>query len=215
MRKHIASALKLRSKSIQTAISAYNEAAAALSPRRSQVSWDDVVEFSYLSEFDILRDTRNDVRERNWATQKNRMLMQEFFKLIRAENELPRLHQEIQRLITYMQDEERTLKGVAKMLDDKDPALGLQVLLHWQERGRFNDLHRRRLLSIKRLQGFSPMNNRFFWPGVAVKQGPVNDADPHIPLVDDVDVSDIEEEDIEEDIDGELDVALSVAADLQ
>ncbi|KAE9385347.1 hypothetical protein BT96DRAFT_1007129 [Gymnopus androsaceus JB14] len=88
MRKHIATALKLRSKSIQAAIAKYNEAAASMSPPRRRISWEEVVEFSYLSEFDILRDTREDVRERKWATQKNRVLMQEFFKLIRAENEL-------------------------------------------------------------------------------------------------------------------------------
>ncbi|KAE9391191.1 hypothetical protein BT96DRAFT_945545 [Gymnopus androsaceus JB14] len=102
------------------------------------------------------------------ATQKNRMLMQEFFKLIRAENELPRLHVEIRQFFTYMSDEEQRLKAIAKDLEELDPALALQVILHWKEHGRFNDIHRQRLLSIKRLDGFDFSNNKYFWPGVAV-----------------------------------------------
>ena len=215
MRKHIANALKLRSKSIHTAITAYNEAAAALSPPRRRVSWEDVVEYSYLSEFDILRDTREDVRERKWATQKNRMLMQEFFRLIRAENELPRLHIEIQRLFTYMRDEELLLLGMAKALEPTDPALALQLTLHWQERGRFNELHRRRLLSIKRLDGFDFSNNKYFSPGVAVaKPGFTQEAEMSVsPWLDEDPGSELEEEDDDDELDGELDVALSIALD--
>jgi len=75
MCKHIGQSLKNRSKSIQNAIAAYNEAAAALNPPRRKIAWDEVVDFSYLSEFNILRDTREDVRERKWATPQNRLLM--------------------------------------------------------------------------------------------------------------------------------------------
>ena len=64
MRKHIGQSLKNRSKSIQAAIVSYNEAAAKLSPPRRKITWDEIVDFSYLSEFDILRDTCEDVRER-------------------------------------------------------------------------------------------------------------------------------------------------------
>ncbi|KAE9395669.1 hypothetical protein BT96DRAFT_825924, partial [Gymnopus androsaceus JB14] len=128
-------ALKLRSKSIQSAIESYNTAAAALSPPRQHISWDQVLDYSYLSEFVILKDTCDDVRTRPWATQKNRMLMQEFFKLIRAENELPRLHQEIKRLFSYMAQEEERLKGFASQISAEDLALALQVELHWLERG--------------------------------------------------------------------------------
>ncbi|KAE9385731.1 hypothetical protein BT96DRAFT_751051, partial [Gymnopus androsaceus JB14] len=91
---------------------------------------------------------------RKWATQRNRMLMQEFFKLIRAGNELPRLHVEIHWFFTYMSDKEQRLKAIAKDLEELDPALALQVILHWQEHGCFNDIHHQRLLSIKRLNGF-------------------------------------------------------------
>ncbi|KAF9066910.1 hypothetical protein BDP27DRAFT_1226734, partial [Rhodocollybia butyracea] len=57
MRKHLANALKICSKSIQLAIEVYNKAAAELSPSRQSISWDEVLDYTYLSEFDILRDT--------------------------------------------------------------------------------------------------------------------------------------------------------------
>ncbi|KAE9387295.1 hypothetical protein BT96DRAFT_948478 [Gymnopus androsaceus JB14] len=176
MRKHIATALKLCSKSIKMAITTYNE-------------W-------------------------KWTMQKNRVLMQEFFKLIQAENELPWLHLEIRCLFTYMRDEEYRLKSISKDVEARDLALALQILLYWQERGCFNDLHRRRLLSIKRLDGFKFENNRYFSPGVAVaKEAPLSEVVDGPVLVGDAG-SDVEEEDEEDEMDGEIDKALSIAVDL-
>ncbi|KAF9064695.1 hypothetical protein BDP27DRAFT_1425551 [Rhodocollybia butyracea] len=168
MRKHLANALKTRSKLIQSAIESYNTAAAALSPPRQSVSWEEVISFTYLSEFDLLRDTRSDVQERKWATPSNRLLMQQFFKLVGAEDEINRLHMEIQRLLTYMRDEEELIDSVAKNLEESDPALSIHIRLHWQERGRFNDAHRQRLHAIRRLPGFDPSNGKHFRCGTAV-----------------------------------------------
>ncbi|KAJ3892332.1 hypothetical protein GG344DRAFT_45574 [Lentinula edodes] len=106
LRKHIANALKTRSKSIQSAIASYNEAATALFPPRQTITWEEVLEFSFLGEFDILRNARDDVRTRQWATFRNRLIMQQFFRLIRAEEEIDRLHVEIRRLLTYICEEE-------------------------------------------------------------------------------------------------------------
>ncbi|KAJ4489746.1 hypothetical protein C8J55DRAFT_557633 [Lentinula edodes] len=82
MHKHIAKAMKTRSKSIQAAIKAYNEAAAALRPPHRIIQWEEVLDLTFLSEFDLLRDSREDIQERQWATPKNRQIMLEFFKLI-------------------------------------------------------------------------------------------------------------------------------------
>lgn len=130
MQKHIGQSLKNRSKSIQTAITSYNEAAAALSPPRRKITWDEVVDFSYLSEFDILRETREDVREKQWATPQNRLLMTRFFKYIHAEEELDRVHVEVKQLLTYMVDEEERVCGKAKEVEVEKPALALQLRLY-------------------------------------------------------------------------------------
>lgn len=160
--------MKTRSKSIQTAINVYNEAALALHPPCQTVNWEQVVEYSFLGEFDLLRDTREDVRLRKWATPANRLLMLQFFKLIRAEEELPRLHLEIRRLLTYMRDEQEVFHSKAQVIEATDPGMAWQLHLHWGERGRFDALHRRRLFAIKSLKGFEVWNARYFWRGTSV-----------------------------------------------
>ncbi len=49
MRKHLASALKSRSKSIKNAISEYNDIAAKMTPPRRSIQWDEVVEYTFLA----------------------------------------------------------------------------------------------------------------------------------------------------------------------
>ncbi|THU99473.1 hypothetical protein K435DRAFT_658933, partial [Dendrothele bispora CBS 962.96] len=64
MRQHLLNAIRNRSKAIQTAIERYNNAAKALRPQRRTISWDQIMDYTFLSEFDILRDTRDDVRHK-------------------------------------------------------------------------------------------------------------------------------------------------------
>ncbi|KAE9391994.1 hypothetical protein BT96DRAFT_831189, partial [Gymnopus androsaceus JB14] len=168
MRKHIRQSLKNCSKSVQNAINTYNEAAAALKPPCRKISWDEVVDFSYLSEFDILRDTREDIREKQWATPQNRLLMTQFFKFIRAEEELARIHVEVKRLLTYMDDEELTIRRTATELEPDNPALALQLRLHWRERSRFDSLHRSQLFAITKLRGFDHANRHYWSAGTHV-----------------------------------------------
>jgi hypothetical protein len=54
MRKHIAKALQVRSKAVKNAIERYNDAAAALDPPMCSVTWDQVVEYAFLVDCDIL-----------------------------------------------------------------------------------------------------------------------------------------------------------------
>ncbi|KAF9070770.1 hypothetical protein BDP27DRAFT_1220166, partial [Rhodocollybia butyracea] len=54
LRTHIANALKARSQAICTTVTAYNDAAFELD--RPQLTWEQVLEYSFLSDFDLLRD---------------------------------------------------------------------------------------------------------------------------------------------------------------
>ncbi|EGO30745.1 hypothetical protein SERLADRAFT_432361 [Serpula lacrymans var. lacrymans S7.9] len=57
LRKHIGKALQARSATIRTALERYNAAAKALSPPRQTLEWKEVVNYTFLSEFNLLRDT--------------------------------------------------------------------------------------------------------------------------------------------------------------
>ncbi|KAE9394363.1 hypothetical protein BT96DRAFT_827782, partial [Gymnopus androsaceus JB14] len=199
MCKHIGQSLKNRSKSIQNAITAYNEAAATLSLPRLKITWDEIVDFSYLSEFDILRDTREDVRERKWATPQNRLLMSRFFKYIRAEEEIARVHVEVKRLLTHMVNEEDKVCGRAKEVEVEDPALALQLRLYWKERARYNSLHRSRLFAITKLRGFNHANRHYWSTGTHVMHQP-NGGRVNLDMMDDGRQWEVDEDIAEDDV---------------
>ena len=58
--KHIAKALQAHSQAIHTALGNYNTATRLL--KKQELKWDDVVEYAFLAEFDLLCDSREDVR---------------------------------------------------------------------------------------------------------------------------------------------------------
>ena len=63
LRKHIAKALKAHSQAIRNALDRYNTAATHLSPPWSALSWDDVVQYAFLADFDLLQETYENVHE--------------------------------------------------------------------------------------------------------------------------------------------------------
>ncbi|KAJ7858800.1 hypothetical protein B0H14DRAFT_3447008 [Mycena olivaceomarginata] len=62
LHEKISKALKTRSEAICHALITYNNAAAALSPPRERLSFAQVIHTTSLAEFNILRDTRQDIR---------------------------------------------------------------------------------------------------------------------------------------------------------
>ncbi|KAJ7843840.1 hypothetical protein B0H13DRAFT_2239265 [Mycena leptocephala] len=105
LRDKISKALKTRSDAIRTTINKYNEAAATLTPPRPRLSFLDVISMTSLAEFDLLRDTRQDIREQAWTQPARRETMVLYFGIKRAKEEVRRLNVEIRRLITFMVDE--------------------------------------------------------------------------------------------------------------
>ncbi|KAG7086817.1 hypothetical protein E1B28_002740 [Marasmius oreades] len=168
MRQHLSHALKSRSKAIENALERYNAAAAALG--RRQLKWKEVVDCTFLAEFDLLKDAREDVRDKPWAIPANRELATAFFKYARAEETLPRLHNEIKSLVTWMKEETEYLKGMELYYRPHYPQLCHQIHIHRLQRGRFFDLHHMRLNNIKQLPGFNPQHCTFFQPGRGLKR---------------------------------------------
>ncbi|KAJ7803082.1 hypothetical protein B0H14DRAFT_3778815 [Mycena olivaceomarginata] len=67
LRKHIAKALQARSKGVRSALDRYNDAAVMLSPPRTQLSWEQIVDYAFLADFDLLREGREDICSEPWA----------------------------------------------------------------------------------------------------------------------------------------------------
>ncbi|KAF6742162.1 hypothetical protein DFP72DRAFT_994580 [Ephemerocybe angulata] len=153
LRKHISSNLQTRSQAIRTALGHYNAAAAELDPPRPSLSWDEVVEYAFLADFDLLRDSREDIRSRPWAQPLNRALRDTYFKIERAREEIKRLHVEIKRVITHIQDEENFLIAAEEEQRHIDPLLSYQIAKYRNERTRFASTHIRRFNELAKLPG--------------------------------------------------------------
>ncbi|KAJ7578621.1 hypothetical protein C8J56DRAFT_1111628, partial [Mycena floridula] len=155
MRKHIGEAVKKRSQAIRTALENYNAAAAKLSPPRPSLEWDTIIECAFLSEFELLRDARHDIRDRPWAKPAGRALQQQHFKILRAREEIVRCNVEISRLWTHMLDEKAYLERRESEVTATDPALAYQIRQYRQERGRCDATHVKRLTALAKLPGFT------------------------------------------------------------
>ncbi|KAF8187398.1 hypothetical protein K438DRAFT_1907534 [Mycena galopus ATCC 62051] len=81
LRDHIAKALKTRSKAIRNALNRYNAAAEALDPPGRLLTWAEVVDYTFLADFDLLRspDTTSSICA--WATPAARQLLDSYHKL--------------------------------------------------------------------------------------------------------------------------------------
>ncbi|KAG1728938.1 hypothetical protein EDB19DRAFT_1939615 [Suillus lakei] len=197
LRKHIAKALQTRSVTIRTALNTYNAIAGSMHPPRRTLKWDEVVEYTFLADFDLLRDTRADVSRHPWSSAAARSAMDLHFKMCRARKEIERL------------DTERYLRECENQLKDTSPALAHQIAIHRNTRGRFNSRHLKRLYDISKLPGFSGT----LTPGVSADTSPGESASvanaqiptqmlvappPYVDTQDDLDDEEEEDEVVEQ-----------------
>lgn len=157
--------MRARSKAIRGALDRYNLAASFLSPPRPNLSWNDIVEYAFLADFDLLRESREDVRDRPWSKPAFRVLIDKYFKLERAREEILRLNIEIKRVITYIRDEDTFLRMKESELKDTDSIMAHQIKVHRWERARFNEQHMCRFTKLASLPGFSGS----IQPGVSIE----------------------------------------------
>ncbi|KAJ7192038.1 hypothetical protein GGX14DRAFT_380483 [Mycena pura] len=145
LRMHMAKAIQARSTAIRACLERYNAAASTLPIPRDPLSWDQVVEYSFIGDFELLRETnRVDPGEKLWANPSVRYVMDMYFKIKRAGEEIFRLNLEIPRHITWMKDEEETLTDAEAEVAKTDEFAAFQIRLYAEERTRFNGLHRKR-----------------------------------------------------------------------
>ncbi|KAG1726723.1 uncharacterized protein EDB91DRAFT_1339607 [Suillus paluster] len=152
----------------RSALNTYNSIASSMYPPRQTLKWEDVVEYVFLADFDLLRDTRMDVSQHPWSSAAARRAMDLYFKMCRAREEIERLDIEVRRLVTYIRDEERYLRECEDQLKDTSTALTHQIAIHRNTRGRFNSRHLKRLYNISKLPGFSGT----LTPGVSADTSP-------------------------------------------
>ncbi|KAG2100406.1 uncharacterized protein F5147DRAFT_747134 [Suillus discolor] len=141
LQQQIGKALQRRSDAIRNAINKYNVQATALNPAQPRLSWKDIADYSFLGEFDVLRYSRTDMHELDWAKPTHREGSVKFFKLCRAYEEVEHLNIEVRRLRTAIHDEGAQMSTTINKLLDSNPPLGQELQKRWKLRSTVNSVH--------------------------------------------------------------------------
>lgn len=153
LRKHITQHLNTRSTTLRAALDAYNKQAAKL--HRRELSFEKVIEHDFLSEFDILRDSRHDIFSKPWAETTNRLLRDSYFKRKRALEEIDRLNVEVKRLRSWMSSEESLYDRSVETIREADPPLASEIERRLAKLQRMNRTISRYLSKAEGLRGYS------------------------------------------------------------
>jgi hypothetical protein len=176
LRDKIGKALKTRAEAIRRALEAYNTAASQLNPPREHLTWAKLMDTTTLAEFDLLRNSRQDVRQQPWSQPSHREAMNFYFGIKRAKEEILRLNIEICRLISFMIDDHRDFyRAVARNIITKSD-LAHELSLQWEFRHKIHLQIARRLYQTSKLKDFSGT----LFPGNVEGRDPV--CDSHLPL---------------------------------
>jgi hypothetical protein len=124
-------------------------------PRRATLTWDQVVEYAFLAEFDLLRFSQVDIRNEKWAQTTVREMTTKHFKIKSAKDEVAQLNVEIRRLATSIADEGREMPKIICCVRGDQLALSAEIKQQWKLRHAVNMRHLSRLQEIAALPGFS------------------------------------------------------------
>jgi hypothetical protein len=161
LRTQISKALKSRATAIRNALQRYNKYAAEMMPPRPSLDWNQIVEYSFLAEFDLLRDSNGQIQTKRWANPLYRQASAQYFDRVRAQEELERLNVEVGRLMTKIRDDTIYYPNTIAILSTEDPPLASELSRQWEQLLSVNSWHQRRIHQIQTLHGYSGPR----WPG--------------------------------------------------
>src|SRR5258706_15612052 len=103
----------------------YNKQAECLG--RPTLDFQQVVEYLFLSDFELLHHTHNDITQRPWVQPVIRNAMISWMKTERAKEEINRLNVEARRLKTYIWDSSVARQYAIQHLHHTDPPLATEL----------------------------------------------------------------------------------------
>ncbi|KAG2159586.1 uncharacterized protein EDB93DRAFT_1067611, partial [Suillus bovinus] len=129
------------SDAIWNTIKCYNTQAAALVPPRPKLAWKDIVEYSFLGEFDLLCHSHTDIRDADWTTPVHHEATVKYFKLQCAREEVQHLNIEVGCLRTAIHDKEIKTNATIDQLVVTNPPLAVELRRRWQTHATINAVH--------------------------------------------------------------------------
>ncbi|KAI6018922.1 hypothetical protein BKA83DRAFT_4495684 [Pisolithus microcarpus] len=156
MRKHISKAISRRSAAIRAALERYNKLAPRQRPLRPKLDYAEVIGYSLLGEFSLLKHSCYEVLEKLWALPDNREMMMKYYKLQRSQEEITRLNVEIRRLQAWVDFDGEKMKVAAQGFRDSGSSeLASEMESMYAERVHVNDFHHAQLQKIYEMPGYT------------------------------------------------------------
>ena len=123
----IGKALQHHLEAIKNALNCYNTQAIKLTLPHPTLSWKEIVDYSFLGEFDLLRHSRADICNEPWVYVTHHEAMVKYFKLCHAQEEVTWLNIEIQCPWTFIHDKAIYMTQVISQLSLSDPLLATEL----------------------------------------------------------------------------------------
>ncbi|KAG1727168.1 uncharacterized protein EDB91DRAFT_1061298 [Suillus paluster] len=155
LRTQISNALKSRANAIRNALNHYNKYATQLNPPRPALQWEQIVKYSFLAEFDLLRETDGEMQSKRWANPSYRHASTQFIEQHRANEEICRLNVEVGHLLTKVQDDGIDYPQAIIRLQSDNPPLAAELQRCWMHLRSVNTRHLWRIEQIMELPGYN------------------------------------------------------------
>ncbi|KIK23173.1 hypothetical protein PISMIDRAFT_31413, partial [Pisolithus microcarpus 441] len=128
MRKHISKAISRHSTAIHAALEQYNKLAPCQHPPRPKLDYAEVIGYSLLGEFSLLKHSHYKVLEKPWALLDNREMMMKYYKLQQSQEEIIQLNVEIRTLQAWLDFNGEKMKLAAQgFRDSGSPGLASEM----------------------------------------------------------------------------------------
>ncbi|KIJ30837.1 hypothetical protein M422DRAFT_234713 [Sphaerobolus stellatus SS14] len=175
LRTHIGESLRRRSEAIRTALMRYNKFAVLVNPPRDPLSWDSVIKYSFLAEFDLLRFSHDDPRDKPWANPAIREGVISYCRLHCACAEIERLNIEIPQLSTAIADELDSIPVYIEKVKETNAPLAHEISRWWTLRSKTNTIHLDKIMQAWKLPG----NSLKVFRGTRIGNRPVDGLENH------------------------------------
>ncbi|KAI6131153.1 hypothetical protein EDD16DRAFT_1469868, partial [Pisolithus croceorrhizus] len=121
-----------------------------------KLDYAEVIGYSLLGEFSLLKHSHYEILEKLWALPDNREMMMKYYKLQRSQEEITRLNVEIRRLQAWLDfDGERMKVAAQGFRDSGSSELAFEMESMYAERVRVNDFHRAQLQKIYEMPSYT------------------------------------------------------------
>jgi hypothetical protein len=123
-------------------------------PPHPSLSWKEIVDYSFIGEFDTLQHSRADIRDQSWTHTACCEATVKFFKLCCAREEIMRLDIEMRQLHVSICNEAIHYEQVISQLSSSDPPLAAELRQVWKLQSAVNRLHIQCLDAIQKSSAF-------------------------------------------------------------